>query len=165
MKTKLCIKEVCNIFKKAEIYQGFIEEKYASNSNDCIKLTYHINTLTIDITKVIDDINEVFDHQVLNKKCDGVLISNNGKLILVELKTNPISKCKTLWKQIIASYISACALLYTLFPEIKNFDLEIIIAGCRRKKDIEDIGEKLSTYTKDNKLISCIELVKKEKLH
>jgi len=149
------------IFKDATEYFGFIEETEATNQNDCKKFSYDVEGLAINLAKPIAELNNrVFKSgTILNKNCDGLILCSDGKIILVELKTNPLDKDKfrKALEQIIASYISLCALLYIFSLDIRNFSVEIIIAGCKRKQDLYKANIKM--YSKNEILMLCIDLV------
>jgi len=157
------LKALLEILKDTEEYCGIIEETEATNQNDCKKFSYNVKALAINLAKTIYVLNDtVFKSgTILNRKCDGVILCSNGKIVLVELKTNPLDKdkCRKALEQIIASYISLCALLYIFSLDIRNFNIEIIIAGCKRKKDLDKANIKM--YSRNEILRLCMELVDK----
>ena len=146
--------------KDTEVYRGVIKEPKAKNK-DCKEFSYRINSFAVDLGKLLAEFNNiVFHSEILKKNCDGVIVCSNGKIVLVELKTNPLSKCRKALEQIIASYISLCALLYIFSIDIKNFNIEIIIAGCKRKE--HDPTRKKKGYKEEREILKlCEELVDK----
>jgi len=156
------LKALLEILKDTEEYCGVIKEPEATNQNDCKTFSYDVEGFAINLAQTIYKLNDtVFKSgTILNSKCDGVIVCSNGKIVLVELKTNILNKCKKALNQIVASYISLCALLYIFSLDIRNFKVEIIIAGCKRKQ--HDPTRKKKGYKEEREILKlCKELVDK----
>jgi len=145
------------------------KEKEKNNTIECKILSYPVKGFAVDLagsihkfnTGVLKNIGKKEEGLQLKKNCDGIILCSSGKIILVELKTRPIKNGKEILHQIVASYISLCALLYIFSLNIKDFDVEIIIAGCIVKKDLEDADKKRASYDKTLELF--VRLVRKGK--
>ena len=172
------LRTLLEVLQGAEEYSGIIkndnnnQSKKNENNNQskCKTLYYPVKGFAIDLassihkfnTGVLENIGKKEEGLQLRRNCDGVILCSSGKIILAELKATPTDNSDYILHQIVASYISLCALLYIFSLNIKDFDVEIIIAGCEVKKDLEDAGKKRASYNKTLGLF--VRLVKKRKI-
>ena len=124
------INNLDKIYKFTELENNTSTIKETQEEGECIyKVNFDDDFIRIYTeNSEFERAKEMFQLEILRKKCDGIIITNT-KLILIELKTtfNINSFIKAL-NQLLSSYVKV-KIFFGKFEDLEKIDIEFIIAS------------------------------------